>query len=55
MPLWNECSRWRVRTQTKWRRKRPAGMSRANRSTSFRRLSRLKLAPRKGREVFGGA
>lgn len=27
--------------------KAPAGMSRANRSTSFRRLSRLKLAPRK--------
>lgn len=31
--------------------KTPAGMSRANRSTSFRRLSRLKLAPRKTRSV----
>ena len=31
--------------------KAPAGMSRANRSTSFRRLSRLKLAPRKIRSV----
>lgn len=41
-----KCSGYRLRTKAKSRRNPPAGMSRANRSTSFRRLSRLKLAPR---------
>jgi hypothetical protein len=59
MPLVDECSvpQAGLRSNAKWRRRTPTpnpGKARANRSTSFRQLSRPLLPPPDPEEVFGG-